>query len=160
MKSPFEELQIDPALVCEFFAVFARFEYAMKATRYCAEGKRGVARPDWQTLKADLGEAITQLHDEAIHSGIEYLVAQPPEVQNVVDKQPTFQAVPLDDKTSGAKAIEASRRVRNNLFHGGKHTGHSPPERDEKLILAAIAVLGACLAVDPQINSEFEHQLF
>ena len=59
----------------------------------------------------------------------------------------------------GAQAIEAAKRVRNNIFHGGKHTPHSPPERDAKLVQAARAVLEVCLLADAELKSEFEHQL-
>lgn len=159
MKSPFEELQIDPAEVCEFFAVFARFEYAMKASRYCGHDRHGNAVPDWRSLKANLGGPICEMHIDVIDKAIDYLLDDPPQVQKVVDEGPQFQPVPLDGDTVGAKAIEAAKRVRNNLFHGGKHTPHSPPERDTKLLRSASAILDACLMVDPELKTEFEHQL-
>jgi len=159
MKSPFDDLQIDPAEVCEFFSVFARFEYAMKATRYCDSDRYGNAMPDWRSLEADLGGLIGELQVPVIDEAIAYLLDEPPQVQKVVDRHPQFQAVPLDGETSGAKAIEAAKRVRNNLFHGGKHTPHSPPERDTRLLRAASVILDACLIADPALNAEFEHQL-
>lgn len=159
MKSPFDDLQIDPAEVCEFFAVFARFEYAMKATRYCGGDRYGNAMPDWRSLKADLGGPIGGMQIPATDEAMAYLLADPPQVQKVVDRRPVFQTVPLDGDTSGAKAIEAAKRVRNNLFHGGKHTPHSPPERDTRLLRAASVILDACLIADPALNAEFEHQL-
>ena len=139
MKSPFDDLQIEEAEVCEFFAVFARFEYAMKATRYCRGDRYGNAVPDWHSLKENLGGVISETGDEATDKAIAYLVHEPPLVQKVVDERP--------------------ERVRNNLFHGGKHTPHSPPERDAKLVQTARAILEVCLLVDAELNSEFEHQL-
>ena len=159
MKSPFEELRMDCALVCKFFAVFARFEYAMKATRYCGSDRHGNAVPNWRCLKAALGEPVSRMQDEAVRSAIAYLLATPPEIQKVINEHPQFQPMPLCGENLGAKAIEATKRVRNNLFHGGKHTPHSPPEHDTRLVQAAIAVLQSCLDADPELNSEFEHQL-
>lgn len=157
MKSPFDDLQVDPSLVCQFFAVFSRFEYAMKASRYCFGDHKGNATPNWTLLKAQVGGQI--LLNGAIASSIAYLVAEPPEVQKFVNGLPRFQAVALPGGNDGAKALEAARRVRNNLFHGGKHTAHSPAERDTKLIVAALEVLGACLAADGALNTEFEQQV-
>lgn len=157
MKSPFEDLQIDPGLVCEFFAAFARFEYAMKATRYCDGDRHGNARPDWVTLKSELGEAISL--DEAAQGAIVYLLAEPPMIQKLVDDRAEFRGEPLAGDNQGAQAIEAAKRVRNNLFHGGKHTPHSPPERDTELVCTALTILQACLSADSDLNAEFEHQL-
>jgi len=159
MKSPFEELQIDPDLVCEFFAVFSRFEYAMKATRYCGRDRHMNAVPDWKSLMTDVGETFSQYHGDECGNLIEYLLTEPPQVQKVVDGQPRFVSAPLEGETVGAKAIEAAKRVRNNLFHGGKHTAHSPPERDTQLVKGALAVLELCLAADGELNSEFELQV-
>lgn len=159
MKSPFERLQIDTALVCQFFAAFARFEYAMKATRYCRGDRHGNAVPDWRTLKEALGQAILPFPEGPSGELINYLLATPPEVQMFEDGQPAFHVVPLDGANLGAQAIEGAKRVRNNLFHGGKHTPHSSPERDTKLVKAALVVLEACLVADDALNVEFEHQL-
>lgn len=159
MKSPFDDLQIEAAEVCEFFAVFARFEYAMKATRYCRGDRFGNAVPDWHSLKDSLGGAITETGDEDTDKAITYLVHEPPLVQKFIEERPEFREAQLDGDTMGAQAIEAAKRVRNNIFHGGKHTPHSPPERDAKLVQAARAVLEVCLLADAELKSEFEHQL-
>lgn len=159
MKSPFEELQIDAELVCEFFGVFARFEYAMKATTYCTSDRYGNALPDWRKLKEQLGQPVCEAGTERVVAAIDYLLEEPPQVQMCVDGRPEFVELELDGGNSGAQAIEAARRVRNNLFHGGKHTPHSAPERDTSLIQASLAVIGACLEIDETLNTEFEHQL-
>ncbi len=159
MKSPFEDLQIDPSLVCEFFAVFSRFEYAMKATRYCGADRYQNAVPDWRGLQGHLGEPLAASTDEGLRAAIGYLLAEPPQVQKVINDRPQFQASPLAGANTGAQALEAARRVRNNLFHGGKHTAHSPPERDTRLIDAALTVLQACLSLSPDLESEYDHQV-
>lgn len=159
MKSPFEDLQIDAALVSEFFAVFARFEYAMKASRYCTSDRWNNAVPDWRTLKEDLGPALEQRSHDDLRTAMEFLLNAPPLVQRWVDGGPSFQEVPLTGNSDGAKVLESAKRVRNNLFHGGKHTPHSPPDRDTQLIKAALCVLQHCLKLDQGIASEYEHQI-
>lgn len=158
MVSPFDGLDIERELVCEFFAMFARFEYAMKATHYCWDD-RGRAAPDWKELALKLGDGIERAVSEPpARELIDYLLSEPPQVQNFVNGKAEFQAKKLSGTNLGTKAIDGAKRVRNNLFHGGKHTPHSAPERDTKLIKAAIAVLDACLAIDPELKSEFELQ--
>jgi hypothetical protein len=54
--SPLERLLIDPKLVCEFFAIFARFEHTLKATSpFCRRGYRDRAEPDWTRLRTEIG---------------------------------------------------------------------------------------------------------
>lgn len=159
MKSPFDDLQIDPALVCEFFATFARFEYAMKATRYCKADRYHNAVPDWISLRGDLGGPLTASQDIQTQWAIAYLAAEPPLVQQWVNDELQWRAIALSGVDVGGSAIEAIRRVRNNLFHGGKHTPHSPADRDSKLINASLLVLKACLTLSPELKREFEHQL-
>ena len=159
MKSPFEDLQIEPALVCEFFAAFTRFEYAMKASRFCRGDRWNNAIPDWGSLKQEMGGQLEGLPDEDIKSALIYLVREPPMIQKLIDGHAVFRHEPLSGPSPGAQALEAVKRVRNNLFHGGKHTPHSPPERDKKLICAALTVLYRCLKINEQLSAEYEHQL-
>jgi hypothetical protein len=59
-----------------------------------------------------------------------------------------------------AKFFDAICRVRNNLFHGGKHTPHSPEGRDEKLVWCALTVLVAYLEQDDEMRDNFEQTDF
>jgi hypothetical protein len=77
-----------------------------------------------------------------------YLLAYPPQVQFLRDGTAIFEPEPLRGATDGAKVFEALRRVRNDLFHGGKHTEHSTAERDRALLQHAITVLDAAADLD------------
>lgn len=159
MKSPFDELEIDRDLVCNFFAVFSRFEYAMKATRYCRSDRYRNAVPNWRLLREILGEPIElDLQGNAVVL-VDYLISEPPQVQKYEQGSAIFRAVPLSGTRRGEWAIDAAKRVRNNLFHGGKHTPHSTAERDTRLILAALVVLDACLQADADLRAEFDRQI-
>ncbi|WP_125997908.1 hypothetical protein [Sphingobium yanoikuyae] len=159
MKSPFEDLQIDSSLVYEFVAAFMRFEYAMKATDYCRQGNYNNAEPNWNDLKTKLGPLILDSNPKT-KAAVRYLNRWPPKVQKYESGQAIFREVPLVGETNGGRAIEAAKRVRNNLFHGGKHTAHSKPKRDENLIRCAIKILDACLENDAVLKTEFDHQTF
>jgi hypothetical protein len=50
------------------------------------------------------------------------------------------------------------RCVRNNLFHGGKHTNevHEDTEGTEMLLKSSIAILEECLALSPNVKQAFD----
>ncbi len=159
MTSPFENLPLDRALVCEFFAVFSRFEYALKETGFCVAGRYGAAMPNWIGFQERIGTKLSSYDNIEVKRAIRFLTANPPQVQKVVEGRAVFQADDLRGDNDGERAIEATRRVRNNLFHGGKHTPHSPRERDEKLVRCSRLVLQTCLELHPDLKAEFEHQV-
>lgn len=48
------------------------------------------------------------------------------------------------------------RRVRNNLFHGGKFNGRwFQPQRSEQLLKHSLTILHACLAASKNVNDAF-----
>ncbi|MGO9058111.1 MAG: hypothetical protein ACLQU2_12135 [Candidatus Binataceae bacterium] len=160
IRSPFEGLRIPCSLVCEFFGVFSRFEFALKEKgflkgRQRAKPKKQRAEPDWcafackVVLRVEPGSELDQ--------AITYLIKHPPWIQ-MCDLEWEFQ--PLCGSTTTARAIDAARRVRNNLFHGGKHTPHSPDGHDEILVRCALAVLRACLEQDEDLRAIFEQTEF
>lgn len=148
--SPFGSLQMPPALACEFFAVFSRFEFALKESGHVYVNRRGRAAPDWDafatvaTLQAPAGSALAQ--------ALDFLNQEPPQVQTSAHG---WDSLPLRGATPVATALDAAQRVRHNLFHGGKHTPHSPPSRDEALVRAALAVLLACVAQNPGVGAAY-----
>jgi len=157
MISPFKLLEIDRDLVCLFFATVARFEYALKETgTFCNEDRQHNAKANWDLLINTVGRDLTHSKDKRVRSAIDYLVKHPPQVQKFIDGSAVFQVAPLGANTEGGRAIEAARRVRNNLFHGGKHTPHSPAGHDEKLIECSLIILETCAAFRADIRSEFE----
>lgn len=151
-SSLFASLQIPQSLACEFFAVFSRFEFALKESGYFYV-HRGRASPDWRTFAATIAETLNVTPDSELSEAIDFLNAEPPQVQVSAHD---WQAVALFGTTPIAMALDAAQRVRHNLFHGGKHSPHSPPGRDERLVRAALAVLLACLAQDPALSAAYD----
>jgi hypothetical protein len=148
--SPFDSLQMPPALACEFFAVFSRFEFALKESGHLYVNRFGRAAPDWDgfantaVLQAPAGSELAL--------AVDFLNREPPQVQTSAHD---WAPVPLRGVVPVATALDAAQRVRHNLFHGGKHTPHSPPGRDEALVRAALAVLLACVAQNPSVGAAY-----
>ena len=77
---------------------------------------------------------------------IALLTRDPPKLQSFADG---WQSLPLRGANAIAQAIDAATRVRNNLFHGGKHTPEAEPGRDEQLVRAALTLLVALVELCP-----------
>lgn len=152
IRSPFDGLRVPTELVCEFFGVFSRFEFALKEMGLLIPKARR-AEPDWCRFEGEAAKWLAVEPGSNLDAAITYLNEAPPYVQMRDDG---WQPRPLCGNTATARALDAVRRVRNNLFHGGKHTPHSPARRDEKLVRCALAVLMACLEQDGELRARFE----
>lgn len=153
LPDPFTFISVPKDLACEFFAVFSRFEFALKESGF-VKGE-GRASPDWQRFARECTLEVAQDSPLAVSMG--YLLAYPPQIQTPNLK---WKDVALQGKTDVAKALESLQRVRNNLFHGGKHPPNSLPGRDTELVSASLAVLYAVLEQNDQLRSDYETVLF
>ena len=148
VRSPFDGLKIPRDLVCEFFAFFARFEFALKEHGY-GHAKRGrYAAPDWNRFAADSAGWLTVDPGSPLAEAIAFLVGQPPQVQRWPGLH--WEAEALRGQHNTERALHAACRVRNNLFHGGKHPPHSNPGCDEALVHAALCLLHHCIDQEPR----------
>lgn len=134
--------------VAHFFVFFSRFEYALKAAGYRRVGRSGEAAADWDTF----GREFDRDFIDALSScrTITELFDRPPRKQvirgNVLDWDPPPPSYP-PSPTNAAMLFVYVRRVRNNLFHGGKVPFDFG--RDRALVEAALAVLMSALDAAP-----------
>jgi hypothetical protein len=65
-------------------------------------------------------------------------------------------AIPID-KSELVRALILARRVRNDLFHGGKYNPqtHEETERNERLLRATLDTLYGCLEMSPQLANAY-----
>jgi hypothetical protein len=156
IASPFKGLQLTEELVCEFFAVFSRFEFTLKESGFIRKNRRPV-EPAWRSFGADASNYLTVNAGTDLAEAINYLTSEIPQVQVEIDK---WEPTPLHGVSDVDRAFDAIARVRNNLFHGGKHTPHSPPGRDKKLIQASLCVLYGCLEQNEGFRNIYEQNVF
>ena len=154
--SPFDGLRIPRDLVCEFFAVFSRFEFALKESGFISTD-RGRAKPNWREFAESVAQSLRVDADPGLAEAVEFFNNEPPQVQVSAEG---WESRPLRGTTPIEHAIDAVQRVRNNLFHGGKHTPHSPPGRDERLVRKSLLVLHACLEHDGNLRATYEQTVF
>ena len=148
---PVPRLQVSDNVAFLFFSVFARFEYALKASGMY-RSSRNYVEPDWEAFKvwAD-GNLTVATGSEAEHA-VQRLLRQPPRIQT---GPTTWKNRPLGGATPQSQAIEAARRVRNNLFHGGKHLPPSATGRDAALLEDSLTLLAECISAHPDVGLNF-----
>jgi hypothetical protein len=141
----FREAALD-GLAFQFFKIFARFEYALKAAGFHAgkEGKARKAEANWDSFAKSLNSLFEEEHEGELGEAVRYMLDEPPKVQMV---NAAGQLEWADKRETGPTARQLFlyiRRVRNNLFHGGKFNGHwFARERSEPLIRHSLTILEA-----------------
>ena len=148
----YDHLRLPAGMAAEFIGVFMRAEYALKCARFCKE-QGGAASADWDDFAEHISAKFDDLSDARFRESVAYLIACPPRKQTLTDGHLSWKnAPPPIDKPASFQALLMVRRVRNNLFHGGKFGEYRDdfygPNRDEKLVDAANTVLVNSIALD------------
>jgi hypothetical protein len=147
----------DRSQVAEFFLGFARFEFALKASRFARNGKWG-AEVNWDEFSKAIGPSLLPPKNSGIKEAVDYLLASPP-------KQQVFENGALRWKPRIPDARWSQMRIlllhmqgaRNNLVHGAKFIApeNADPNRDRKLLEAASCVIAECLRLCPNVAHAF-----
>jgi len=147
----------DRALAYQFFVFFSRFEYTLKRARFVQTNSKGEARVDWKGFAHKMAPLLCKHTDNSFKTGVTYIETHPPKKQ-VLSGQ-GFRRV--EDNFSGDfdldRVLVLVRRIRNNLFHGGKFPEGPEDDvsRDRKLLRSGITILRACLESSPTLMTPF-----
>ena len=144
-------------IVSEFFFTFARMEYALKATGRFVKNRRN-AEADWTKLARDLNNSFNKNAKSELKEAVEYYMSFPPKKQVVQNDQLEWDDTLPEHKSELDLLFANVRRVRNNLFHGGKFKGRyfAEDERSEQLIQHGLIILNHCLTLAPDLKEAFE----
>jgi hypothetical protein len=82
----------------------------------------GNAEPDWNRFANEVGVQVAESRDAEVVDARRYLFEFPPKRQVWRDNQVQWEAVPNVERTPQI-LFSHIRRVRNNLYHGGKFNG-------------------------------------
>lgn len=145
-------------LLAEFLRVFSRFEYALKSTAF-AQGDERRVEPNWDAFARDIRQDFETIRDQAFLEAADYLLSQPPKKQILDGNRLGWRSAPPDPNVSrAAQTLLMVRRVRNNLFHGGKrlrdHTEDTA--RDLRLVECALRVLEHCVRLNRDVKEAYE----
>jgi hypothetical protein len=156
VNTNFFNLQVNPELICEFLAVFSRIEYSLKATKY-ADGRANSVSPSWDSFANDIDEEFLMMaiDDNELKEAINYLKNKPPKKQISREGRLTFIEQNINETQKQTQQILLMvRRVRNNLFHGGKYDQNTD-NRDELLIKCSLKILSECVKIDDDVNRAY-----
>jgi hypothetical protein len=150
-----EEKEVIRQLSLELFETFSRMEYALKAARYWK--RQNKAEANWDSFVSAIKDSFHTDHSNELKTAYDYILLQPPNKQMIVDGALVWKAVPAD----GDELLQLGvyiRRVRNNLFHGGKYGDHALNfERNRALISHSLTLLLYLKTLHPEVEHIFDH---
>ena len=153
-----EETVLNRDLVLEFFLKFSRFEFALKLAGY-ARGNINRVEPDWIRFAATIRDLFNRNHNPHLAQACEYFLNNPPNQQVRVRGTLGWSTQPpANANTEPELLIALVKRVRNNLFHGGKYNAqmHEETARSETLLHGSLLILKECLRVSPRVKHAYD----
>lgn len=149
------------AISNQFFAAFSRFEFALKEAGFAKKRRANddSVQPDWSGYAKTVGGQFAKVNGRRFQDAVEFITNFPPNIQ-VVGAGGTLKwqapaRAPKD--TDEDYVLRLVRTVRNNLFHGGKHSGGpSQWERDGELLGVSLVILEHCLEISPKVAQAFK----
>ena len=154
----YRDLGIEKDLTTGFTILFSRFEYALKRTRRYAVGNKKGVKPDWDEFARDHAADFNSERTPALKAAVQYLKAKPPRKQIMKGGSLAWKHVPTENTPLLKQVLDAVRRVRNNLFHGGKFAYDGlveDPGRDSRLLKSCTTVLEECISLDQEVHDYF-----
>lgn len=139
-------------LVFSFFYKFSRFEFALKENDYAKPRGRNVVSPDWKLFREQY-EGTYILSSEASD-----LLENAPLMQVIVNKKLSFiTELHADGDSELRMVVRSVHRIRNNLFHGGKHGSGSEGDvqRNKYLLGIGCIVLDQLSLLDANIGFDY-----
>jgi hypothetical protein len=160
----FERLKINRDLLLEFFLVFAKFEYALKNSDFAKPGHRNEetapsAEPDWGRFALSIHNLFDRTQTSDLAQACEYMLINPPLRQVLVNGRLGWEGGGLTPSlTDTERLLVLVRRVRNNLFHGGKFSNEAfeGTDRHARLVKSSLLILEECLRASPNVKAAFD----
>ncbi|HYL56655.1 MAG TPA: hypothetical protein VEU73_13875 [Gemmatimonadales bacterium] len=154
-----EALRVPSDLLLGFFVSFSRFEYALRAAGFRQDPPKE-AEVSWDRFENWLDTLEPAEVAPVLQAG-KYLLDHPPKRLVVRDGVPGWEVPGRDGQTDMRFLMEALRRARNNLFHGGKWlTAPELPDRNERVISTASNVLPALRRMPSAENIRYHFELY
>lgn len=141
-------------LATDLFVTFSRFEYALKHTGF--HKGDGDAQPNWRRFALSVDPKLMNSSSTELGVAIDYLLQHPPKKQVIRNGLLEWKEAKPNTNSKADLVLLYVRRVRNNLFHGGKFNGHwFVPERSEKLLRCSLVTLNACLKSSSDVRETY-----
>ena len=154
LDSIYTRANFDRDLVFKFFTIFSLFEFALKKLGH--RTKSGELKADWDDFARNIDNRFFPNSTTTIQTSVDYLLNYPPKKQ-VLDPQGQmiFDDIHPNRNTNSENLSVYIRRVRNNLFHGGKFVYDF--QRDTELIKCSLIILEAWVQLDANLQNELSN---
>ncbi|EBF8335999.1 hypothetical protein E0U60_06180 [Salmonella enterica subsp. enterica serovar Tees] len=123
----------------EFFYWFSRFEFCLKERGYLKSKQNGArAEPGWKGFVKEFESQYSQSKDA------QSLVSLKPSQQKVGHNELlVWEEINVKNDNELQQVVSTLKTIRNNLFHGGKHSieGWDDIERTEILLVMGVLVI-------------------
>ncbi|HGS5633700.1 TPA: hypothetical protein ACMDXI_004415 [Vibrio parahaemolyticus] len=140
----------------DFFKLFSRLEYSLKAASF--NTGNGDAKANWSDFAQNIDTQFLGCADEELKKSYSYVLENPPKKQIIENGQIKWSTVEPTSKCQTDLILLYVRRVRNNLFHGGKFNGNwFEPQRSEELLSSSITILENAREMNEQVKQAFEN---
>ena len=152
-----DDILIDKKLVLEFFLKFSRFEFALKLSGH-ALGSVNRVKADWDGFAAEIRDEFDRARSKELTHACNFYMDNPPNKQVLANGSLAWSTdLPVGPDRETELLIGLVRRVRNNLFHGGKYNAelHEETARQEQLLKGGILILEECLTVSPPVRRAY-----
>lgn len=143
-------------LAIEFFREFSRFEYGLKAGGFLLVRRKDEPEANWDEFAKAVKQTFEKPPSKKFSAAVAYFMKNPPKKQVVKDNALQWENDASQD--SGAlRVLVLVRRVRNNLFHGGKFNGQGwfSPERSEELLRHGTVILRSLIRAHPDVRRAY-----
>ncbi|UXI66015.1 hypothetical protein [Tahibacter amnicola] len=119
-------MNVAPQLAFDLLNAFARAEFALKGIRRLCIGNEGNnASANWDRFASDIAIQLATAFG-LLPETKKILLIDPPMKEVVRGGVAVFEHMPLQGP-EGVQLLSAVRRVRNNLFHGGRRGPSAMP---------------------------------
>jgi len=159
MPSPLDKLTIPRELVFEFFAIFARMEYALKLVPRFRRPGNGDAKANWTAFANEIAPNFAPTGNQQLRDAVQYLTVPGLRYYSVVADVLDWHPFPVAGDTEALRTINLIKQLRNNLFHGAKFAQdpNSNPDRERKLVELSIVLLEHMLGLSPDVRVAYEN---
>lgn len=138
----------------KLFYVFSRTEYSLKAAGY--NNGDGAAKANWKNFALAVENMIATPTTQDLQEAIEFFFSAPPKKQVIFGGVIQWEVSEPATNSKADKLLIYVRRVRNNLFHGGKFNDYwFAPERSEPLLRHSLTILSACVESVPNVREAY-----
>lgn len=157
LEEAFNRADFDRELAFKFFVIFSMFEHALKETGFRQVKPNGDVNPDWDAFARAINGQFNPNASPELNTAVNYFINHPVKKQVFRNNRLTFSQTPRPQNISDTEWLSLLiRRVRNNLFHGGKVNYDRP--RDTLLIQFAIVILEEWAVFDHAVRTVI-HQI-